>query len=52
MNEEKKNIKFIPEININDSQVEITNIVWPISGWKISKRTTGNIIIKLTRYLR
>ena len=43
---------FMPEININDSQVEITNIVWPISSWKISKTTTGNIIIKLIKYLR
>ena len=52
MNEEKKNIKFMPEININDSQVEITNIVWPISGWKISNTTTGKIIIKLIKYFR
>ena len=49
---EKKNNKLIPETNINENHVRTINTVWPISGWEIKNKITGNIIKKLNKYLK
>ena len=46
---EKKIIKFTPDIKINDSQVITINKVWPISGWEINSRVIGITTKKLKK---
>ena len=49
---EKNKYKFIPEMKIKVAHNIITNIVWPISGCRISKIKIGKIKIKLKIYLK
>ena len=46
---EKKIIKFIPEIKIKDNQIIIIKNVWPISGCEINKRMIGIKIKELIK---
>ena len=42
---------LIPDVKIKTDQEKTTNIVWPISGWTISRRDIIKIVMVVNMYL-